>query len=123
MIRNKIGLRVVRLNRRKAIRYFCAECAGRDTNEIEKCNGMYLDGSMCSFHSFGSGKGKQVAMKRDAAIKNQCRYCMQVNSISIRNCTSQYCPVYPYRNHKTDSTCVYPASWPDDEIINSGLPK
>ncbi len=78
--------------------------------------------SMCAFHSFRSGQGKQDAKKRDAAIKKQCRYCMQGNSFSIRSCTSRYCPIAPYRNHKTDRTYFYPASWLDGDILNSGLP-
>nr|BDD46983.1 hypothetical protein 1 [Desulfobacteraceae bacterium] len=88
--------------------------------EVEKCEGKYLDGSMCSFHPFKSGQGKQNAKKRDAAIKKQCRYCMQGNSFSIANCPSRYCPIYPYRNHKTDRTYFYPATWSDGDILNSG---
>jgi hypothetical protein len=121
IIGNKAGLKVVRICRRKAIRYFCAECVGWGTPEIDRCNGRHLDGSMCSFHSFRSGKGKQNVKKRDAAIKNQCRYCMRGNFISISRCTSRYCPIYPYRNHRTDRTYFYPASWHDDEILKSGL--
>ena len=122
IIRYKHGFRVAKVNRRKAIRYFCAECVGWETCEIEKCNGKHLDGYMCSFHFFRSGKGKQNAKKRDAAIKNQCRYCMQGNFYSISRCTSRYCPIYPYRNHRIDRTYFYPASWSDDEILNSGFP-
>ena len=123
IIRDRNGFRAAKVNRRKAIRNFCAECVEWETPEIVRCNGKHLDGSMCSFHSFRSGKGKQNVKKRDAAIKKQCLYCMRGNFISISRCTSRYCPIYPYRNHKTDSTCFYPASWSHDEIISSGLPK
>jgi hypothetical protein len=119
--RDKNGFRFARINRRKAIRYFCAECVGWGNSEIEKCSGNNLDGSMCSFHPFRSGQGKQNAKKRDAAIKKQCRYCMQGNFISIGKCASRYCPIYPYRNHRTDRTYLYPASLPDDEILKFRL--
>ncbi len=122
IIRDKNGFRVVRINRRRAIRYFCAECVGWDKSEINKCTGKHLDGFMCSLHPFRSGQGKQNAKKRDEAIKKQCRYCMQGNSLLIGKCTSGYCPIYPYRNHRTDRTNFYPASWSDDEIQKSGLP-
>jgi len=117
IIRNKTGFRVVRLNRRKAIRYFCAECVGWDTNEIGRCIGKYPDGSMCSLHSFRSGQGEQNAKERDTAIKKQCRYCMQGNFISVGSCTSRYCPIYAYRINRTDRTYFHPASWHDDEIL------
>ncbi len=117
IIRDRYGFSVARMNRRKAIRYFCYECVGWETCEIEKCNGKHLDGSLCSFYSFRIGRGKQNVKKRDAAIKNQCRYCMRGNFISISRCTSRYCPIYPYRNHRTDRTYFYPASLSDDEIL------
>jgi hypothetical protein len=89
VIRDKNGFRVVRMNRRRAIRYFCAECVGWDINETNGCDGRHLDGSICSFHPFRSGQGKQNAKKRDAAIKKQCRYCMQGSGFSIGKCTSR----------------------------------
>jgi hypothetical protein len=121
IIRNRNGLRVARMNRRRAIRYFCAECVGWENNEINKCKGQHQNGSLCSFNSFRSGQGKQNAKKRNAAIKKQCRYCMQGTFISISNCTSRYCPIYPYRNHRTDRTYFCPVSWSDDEILKSRL--
>ena len=121
IIRTKNGFRVAIINRRKAIRNFCAECVGWETSEIEKCEGKHLDGWMCSFHPFRSGQGEQDPKKRDAAIKKQCRYCMQGNTILINRCTSQYCPVYPYRNHRVDRTYLFPASWTDDEILKFRL--
>jgi hypothetical protein len=122
IIRDKNGFRAARVNRRRAVRNFCTECCGWSIAEVEKCDGKHLDGSMCPFHQFKSGQGKQNANVRDVAIKNQCRYCMQGNCLSIGSCTSRYCPIFPYRNHKTDRTYFYPRSWSDDEILKSGLP-
>jgi len=122
IIRDRNGFRAARVNRRRAVRNFCTECCGWSIVEVEKCDGKHLDGSMCAFHSLRSGQGKQDAKKRDAAIKKQCRYCMQGNRFSIGSCTSRYCPIFPYRNYKTDRSFFYPASCSDDEILKSGLP-
>ena len=122
IIRDKNGFRAARVNRRGAVRNFCLECCGWSTAEVEKCDGKHLEGTMCAFHLFRSGRGKQNAKKRDAAIKKQCRYCMGDSITSIVNCGSRFCPIFPYRNHKTDRTYFYPAAWLDDNILNSVLP-
>lgn len=122
IIRDRSGIRVPKVNRRRAIRNLCTECCGWSMAEVEKCDGKHLDGSMCSFHSYRSGQGKQDAKKRDAAIKKQCRYCMQGNRLSIGSCTSRYCPIFPYRNHRTNRTYLYPATWSDGDVLNSELP-
>ena len=102
IIRDRNGFRVARINRRKAIRYFCAECVGWETYQIDRCNGEHLDGSMCSFHSFRSGQGKQNAKLRSKVIRDYCLWCMVGNKAEVSKCTSPDCSLFPYRKSAID---------------------
>ena len=39
----------------RVIRQFCLQCVG-SSDEVRKCTGQMLDGSVCSFHQYRRGK-------------------------------------------------------------------
>ncbi len=96
-ILGKNGLKVVDLNRRKAIRERCLNCAGWFHKEVTNCT---FTG--CPLYPFRSGQGKQNAKVRAKAIRNYCLWCMNGQRSEVSKCISPDCSLFPYRNSVTD---------------------
>ena len=95
-ILGKNGPKVVNLNRRKAIRERCLNCAGWFHKEVTNCT--FTD---CPLHPFRSGQGKQNAKTRSKAIRKYCLWCMNGQHGEISKCPSKDCPLFFYRKTKT----------------------
>jgi Zn-finger protein len=96
-ILGKNGLKVVDLNRRKAIRERCLNCAGWSHKEVANC--FFKD---CPLYPFRSGQGKQNAKARAKAIRKFCQWCMNGQHGDVSRCPSIDCSLFPYRRIKTD---------------------
>jgi len=96
-ILGKNGLKVVDLNRRKAIRERCLNCSGWSCKEVAHCE--FAD---CSLYPFRSGQGKQNAKARAKAIREYCLWCMNGQLGEVSKCTSPDCPLFAYRKTQTD---------------------
>ena len=96
-ITTKNGLKIVDLNRRKAIREQCLNCSGWSHNEVSDCT--FTD---CSLYLFRSGRGKQNAKARSDAIRKYCLWCMNGQNVEVSKCPSTDCSLFPYRKTKTD---------------------
>jgi hypothetical protein len=96
-ILGKNGPKVVDLNRRKAIRERCLNCAGWYHKEVTNCT--FTD---CSLHPFRSGQGKQSAKARAKAIRKYCLWCMNGQHGEISKCPSTDCSLFAYRKNRTD---------------------
>ncbi len=89
------GLKVVKLNRRKAIRERCLNCTNWSINAVSNCTS-----EECPLFSFRSGRGKQNAKERRAAIAKYCQWCYQKKSAA--DCPVITCPLYVYRQGSPD---------------------
>ena len=119
-IRTKDGFRVTHINRRRACRLACIECRGWDESDgdnIRECDGRMLDGTTCSLVDFRDMRGLQNASRRNKALRNFCLECMGGNVYSVSNCTSVYCPVYPYRIIKTDTSVLFDINISDKTVL------
>lgn len=96
-IQGKSGLKVVDLNRRKAIRERCLNCAGWSHKEVTNC--IFTD---CLLHPFRSGRGMQNAKVGAKAIRKFCLWCMNGQHGELSRCPSTDCPLFTYRKTKTD---------------------
>jgi len=96
-ILGKNGVKVVNLNRRKAIREKCLNCAGWCHKEVTNC--IVTD---CTLYPFRSGQGKQNAKDRSKAIREYCLWCVNGQHGEVIKCPSMDCPLYPYRKTITD---------------------
>ena len=96
-ILRKNGLEVVNLNRRKAIREKCLNCAGWQSREVRECG--FSD---CALHPFRSGQGGQNPKARAGAIRKFCLGCMNGQRSEVPKCVCPDCPLFPYRKHKVD---------------------
>ncbi len=96
-ILGKNGLKVVDLNRRKAIRERCLNCAGWSYKEVTNCE--FDD---CDLYLFRSGEGKQNAKARAKAIGKYCLWCMDGQAAEVTKCPAIDCSLFPYRQTKTD---------------------
>ena len=96
-ILSKNGPKVVDLNRRKAIRERCLNCAGWLHKEVTDCT--FTD---CPLYPFRSGQGKQNAKARSKAIKKYCLWCMNGQYGEVSRCPSIDCSLFPYRKMRTD---------------------
>ena len=97
IILGKNGLKVVDLNRRKAIRERCLNCFRWSHKEVT--NFTFKD---CPLYPFGSGRGKQNAKARAKVICSYCLWCMNGQHGEISKCPSIDCSLFPYRKVKTD---------------------
>ena len=97
VILGKNGPKKVNINRRKAIRERCLNCAGWFHKEVTNCT--FTD---CPLHPFRSGQGKQNANARSKAIRNFCLWCMNGQHGEVLKCPSTDCSLFPYRKTKTD---------------------
>ena len=98
-ILGKNGLKVVDLNRRKAIRERCLNCAGWFHKKVTNCT--FID---CPLYPFRSGQGKQNAKARAKAIRKYCLWCMNGQHGEVYKCPSTNCPLFAYRKTKTDTS-------------------
>lgn len=96
-ILGKNGLKLVDLNRRKAIRERCLNCAGWFPKEVTNCT--FKD---CSLYPFRSRQGKQNAKDRSKAIRKHCLWCMNGQHGEVARCPSKDCSLFPYRKTRTD---------------------
>ena len=96
-ILGKNGPKVVDLNRRKAIRERCLNCAGWYHKEVTNCT--FSD---CPLYPYRSGQGKQNAKDTAKAIRKYCLWCMNGQHGEVSKCPSMDCPLFPYRKTKTD---------------------
>ncbi len=86
------------LNRRKAIRERCMNCVAWSPKEVEDCFAV----DDCQLYLYRSGRGKQDAKARSKAIREYCLWCCAGQPYEVQKCVSRYCPLFPYRHHKTD---------------------
>ena len=91
-IQGKNGHKVVNLNRRKAIRERCLNCAGWYPKEITNCN--FVD---CPLYSYRSGKEKQNVKARTRAIREYCQWCSNESRTEAGKCVVRDCPLFSYR--------------------------
>jgi len=96
-ILGKNGLKVVDLNRRKAIRERCLNCTGWSYKEVVDC--IFSD---CPLYPFRIGRGKQNAINRSKNIREYCKWCMNGQPSEVSKCTSHDCSLWPYRKITTD---------------------
>ena len=111
----KNGPKEVDLNRRKAVRERCLNCAGWFHKEVTSC--IFLD---CFLYPFRSGQGKQNAKARAKAIRNYCLWCMNDQHAEVSKCSSTDCSLFPYRKSKTDRSAEI-KSLPKKDRIESYL--
>jgi hypothetical protein len=118
-IRTRDGFRVTHINRRRACRLACVECQGWSDSdrEVRECDGKMLDGTTCALVDFKKMTGPQSAAKRSKATKLFCLECMGGNSSFISQCSSVYCPMYPYRNTRTDKSTLFNIDMPDEMVL------
>lgn len=93
----KNGFKIVDLNRRKAIRERCLNCAGWSYIEVTNCT--FTD---CHLFPYRSGQGKQNANNRSRAIRKYCLWCMSCKHGEVSRCPSTDCCLFPFRKVKTD---------------------
>ncbi len=89
-IQCKGGHKTVELNRRRAIRERCLNCAAWSYSQVRTC--PHVD---CPLYPFRSGEGKQDAKMRSQAIRSYCRWCMATEQPS--RCVVIDCPLYCFR--------------------------
>jgi hypothetical protein len=97
IILGKNGPKSFDLNRRKAIRERCLNCAGWFHKEVADC--IFTD---CPLYPFRSGQGKQNAKTRTKAIRKYCLWCMNGQHGEVSRCPAKDCSLFPYRKSKTD---------------------
>ncbi len=88
-ILSKDGLKLVNLNRRKAIHERCLNCVGWYSHDVKNCE--FDD---CPLHPFRSGTGKQSAKARSRAIKAYCKWC---TNGKVSACGFPLCTLYLFR--------------------------
>jgi hypothetical protein len=93
----KNGLKEVDINRRKAIREKCLNCAGWFHKEVTNCT--FTD---CPLFPYRSGQGRQNAKARSKAIRKYCLWCMNGQHGEISKCPSTDGSLFPYRKTRTD---------------------
>ena len=123
VIRTKNGFRVTPINRRRACRLMCLECMGWENadQEVDNCNGEMLDGSICPLVSFRKMGDKQNSAKRKKAIMNFCLECMGNDKSLVSKCTAKFCPVFAYRNSKTDKSVFFDSGLDDKTVLEMCL--
>lgn len=99
LIQGKHGKKEINLNRRKAIRERCLNCAGWFYKDVVGCE--FED---CSLYPFRSGQGKQNAKERIKAVRSYCLWCMVGKRSEIAKCSSPDCSLFPYRMSRVDRT-------------------
>ena len=103
-VMGKNGLKVVDLNRRRAIRERCLNCSGWFPKDVTECNL-----SDCPLSPFRTGEGKQNPKQRKTAIRKYCLWCMAGQHSEVGKCTSILCPLFAYRLTFVDRTTEIPS--------------
>jgi hypothetical protein len=106
-ILGKDGLKIVSLNRRKAIRERCLNCSAWSPKEVKNCKfASYPKDTegYCRLLPYRSGKGKQDAKQRAIDIRKYCLWCCAGQRNEVRLCVTKDCPLFPYRQTKIDRT-------------------
>jgi len=97
-IQTKNGLKVIQLNRRKAIREKCLNCSNWSSREVLNCK--IKD---CHLYPFRILTSKQNPKKRSKAIREYChKWCMEGQSHQVKICPSKDCSLFPFRQSKVD---------------------
>ena len=96
-ILSKSGLKVVDLNRRKAIRERCLNCSAWVSREVLECSFL-----SCPLFQFRMGTEKQNPKRRKNAIRKYCLWCMTGQQSEIGKCVSIHCPLFPFRQSSVD---------------------
>lgn len=97
-INSKNGTKVVDLNRRKAIREKCLNCAGWSRLEVMNCTFK-----RCPFYNWRTGVGKQDPTKRKTAIQEFCLWCCLDSNFEIIKCTCyKSCALWSFRKSRVD---------------------
>ncbi len=97
-IQNKDGnLKVVDLNRRKAVRERCINCSGWHYSRIRNCKF-----NICPLHPYRSGNGKQDAKAREKSIRKYCLWCSGGKHSEVTKCPVPDCPLYVFRKKRLD---------------------
>lgn len=81
----------------QAVKRFCRQCCCGIRHEVVNCTGdkPIMGGlySKCPFYEYRLGKGR-VSVK---TIRKHCLMCMGGSKIAVKECTSEKCPLYPFR--------------------------
>ncbi len=112
-ILSKNSLKVVDLNRRKAIRELCLNCSCWIPSEVSNCS--FHD---CPLYPFRSGVGKQNSKVRTKAIRQYCLWCCNGSLYEVSKCVSPDCPLFPFRKSGVDRSVELP-SLPRKEHIEA----
>lgn len=98
-ILGKHGLKVVNLNRRRAIRENCLSCCAWFMPDVTNC--IFKD---CPLYQFRSGRGRQNSVERAKAIRQYCLWCCAGSLSEVAKCPTKTCPLYPYRKTVVDKS-------------------
>lgn len=96
------SVRLVDLNRRRAIRERCLNCSCWSFKDVQDC--PFPD---CPIFLFRTGKGKQAAKERDEAIKSYCRWCANGSAKEVMKCPTESCPLWSFRNSRVVKKSSY----------------
>lgn len=96
-IQSKTGKKIISINRRKAIREKCLNCAAWFYPGVTNC-----EFTACPLYPFRMGTGRQAAKARSKAILQYCLFCMGGQQREISKCTCPDCSLYAYRNSRID---------------------
>jgi hypothetical protein len=113
LIQSKNGIRLLNLNRRKAIREMCLNCVGWSACEIKNCK--HTD---CQLFPYRTGKGNQPAIDRSKAIRDYCLWCCNDQLLEVSRCHNSDCPLFPYRKSTIDRTAEI-NSMPENDHIEA----
>lgn len=76
----------------KAIKLFCYECVCGDSNAYMMCSEI-----SCNLHPFRLVNSLRSSTNALRCIKKTCIECYG-NKDEVKNCNSNACTLYPYRN-------------------------
>ena len=98
-IQTKFGMRILDLNRRRAIREKCLNCSNWVNEHVKTCvfTTDYPTRNRCSLWPYRMGTGKQSAKHRNNAIREYCLWCMVGARSEIPKCTSVNCALFNFR--------------------------
>jgi hypothetical protein len=91
------SIKVVNLNRRKAIRERCRNCVGWYPSGVRNC-----EITKCPLHPYRSGNGNQNAKARGIAIREYCLWCCDKQRAEVYKCPAKYCPLFVFRKTQID---------------------
>ncbi len=92
--------KIIKLNRRKAIREKCLNCSSWSSKEVQNCQLKE-----CHLYPYRIFTSKQNPAKRSKAIRGYClKWCMAGQFHQVKLCPSKDCSLYPYRQSKVDKS-------------------